>query len=47
MRDDAPELDHIVPLACGGAHTYQNTQCTCRECNGRKGATILGQLRLL
>jgi 5-methylcytosine-specific restriction endonuclease McrA len=32
----APELDHVVPLSKGGAHTYDNTQCSCRECNQRK-----------
>lgn len=36
--DDAPELDHIVPLAKGGAHSYANTQCLCRRCNLLKGA---------
>lgn len=46
MRPNAPELDHIVPLALGGAHTYTNTQCACRSCNGSKGATIAGQFRL-
>jgi 5-methylcytosine-specific restriction endonuclease McrA len=40
----SPELDHIVPLSRGGPHTYANTQCACRECNGNKGATIMGQL---
>lgn len=34
---DAPELDHIVALAAGGAHTRDNTQCACRRCNGLKG----------
>lgn len=34
--DDAPELDHIVPLAKGGAHTYGNVQLLCRTCNGLK-----------
>lgn len=29
----APELDHIIPLAAGGEHTYRNTQCACRRCN--------------
>lgn len=43
----APELDHIVPLAKGGEHTYANTACACRECNGTKGATIYGQPNLL
>lgn len=37
----APELDHITPLALGGHHTYANTQCTCRACNGAKGATVV------
>jgi len=43
----APELDHIVPLARGGEHSYRNTQCACRKCNGAKGATTYGQLPLL
>lgn len=45
-HDRAPELDHIIPLALGGAHSYANTQCACRRCNGAKGATARGQLRL-
>lgn len=32
----APELDHIVPISKGGAHSYANTQCLCRSCNGLK-----------
>ena len=43
---DAPELDHIVTLADGGAHTYANTACSHRKCNHAKGARSLGQLRL-
>lgn len=35
--DNAPELDHIVPLAAGGEHTPENTQCLCRVCNSIKG----------
>lgn len=42
----APELDHIVALALGGSHTYANVRCSCRACNGRKGAAALGQLPL-
>lgn len=38
--DDAPELDHVIPLAKGGEHTYANTQCACRKCNGLKGDEI-------
>ena len=45
-RDDAPELDHIIPWAQGGEHSYRNTQLACRKCNEEKGALELGQLRL-
>ena len=37
-HDDAPEVDHIVPLSKGGRHVYSNLQCACRACNRRKGA---------
>ena len=45
-RDDAPELDHIIPLAQGGEHSKRNTQCACRKCNQKKGSTLRGQLLL-
>ena len=28
-----PTLDHILPMALGGGHTYSNVQCACFECN--------------
>lgn len=31
--NNAPQLDHIVPLSRGGAHSKENTQCACRSCN--------------
>lgn len=31
-----PNLDHIIPLSKGGAHTRLNTQCTHRQCNAKK-----------
>lgn len=37
--DRAPELDHIMPLSLGGAHSYMNTQCLCRKCNAAKSDT--------
>ena len=46
MRDDAPELDHIIPWAQGGEHSYRNTQCACRKCNEDKGAAERGQLKM-
>ena len=45
-RDDAPELDHIIPWAQGGEHSYRNTQCACRKCNSDKGSQERGQLRM-
>jgi len=42
-HDAAPELDHIIPLSRGGEHSYANTACACRKCNGKKGATVVGQ----
>lgn len=46
-HDQAPELDHIIPLAAGGQHTRINTACACRKCNITKGAKPLGQMRLV
>lgn len=43
---NAPELDHVVPLAAGGAHTWGNVKCACRKCNGSKASRPLGQLGL-
>lgn len=45
--DDAPELDHILPLSKGGAHSYLNTQCACRQCNIGKADRPLGQMLLI
>lgn len=42
--DNAPELDHIIPISKGGEHSYRNTQCSCRKCNREKSDTPRGQL---
>lgn len=44
--DRAPEVDHIIPLARGGEHSYRNTQCACRRCNLAKSSQPMGQMRL-
>lgn len=45
--NQAPELDHRIPMAVGGGHLWGNVQCACRACNGRKGGTLVrGQLSL-
>lgn len=46
LNDRAPEVDHIVPIARGGEHSYRNTQCACRKCNLAKADRPKGQMRL-
>jgi hypothetical protein len=44
------EHDHIVPLSWGvpgKGNTFDNSQCLCRRCNGRKSNKAGGQLRLV
>lgn len=33
---DYPTLDHKIPLAKGGPHSWSNVQCACGECNSIK-----------
>jgi 5-methylcytosine-specific restriction endonuclease McrA len=47
QHDDAPELDHIIPLSKGGEHSYRNTQCACRKCNAEKSDKPMGQMLLI
>jgi 5-methylcytosine-specific restriction endonuclease McrA len=35
---ESATLDHIIPLAVGGEHVWQNVQCAHFRCNGSKGA---------
>lgn len=45
--DRAPELDHRIPMALGGSHTWDNVQCSCRACNIQKGSKrAYGQINL-
>lgn len=37
-------VDHILPLARGGLHSYANVQLAHRLCNARKGAQLIGGL---
>ena len=46
-KDNAPEIDHIVPLARGGKHEWSNLQCACRACNSEKSdGPPVGQIGL-
>lgn len=44
-EDNAPEIDHIVPLSRGGAHTKDNVRCCCRACNIAKTNMTLKEMR--
>ena len=46
-HDLYPHLDHIIPLARGGDHTWANVQLLCRACNIAKGMTIANEQLLL
>jgi hypothetical protein len=37
----APEIDHILPISCGGAHIEDNLQILCKGCNLKKGNRLL------
>ena len=34
---EAPQIEHMIPLAGGGTHTPDNVVPACAACNGRKG----------
>ena len=47
LFENAPVLDHILPVSHGGAHTMANTQCLCWKCNGFKKDRIDREPRLV
>jgi len=40
ITSKANEMDHVVPLALGGAHSLANVRPACSSCNRIKGARI-------
>ena len=38
LQEAKPTIDHIVPLAAGGAHMMTNLQLMCKSCNSSKGS---------
>lgn len=38
--DNAPEVDHVIPLSKGGLHIESNLRCACRKCNALKSDQI-------
>ena len=45
-RSPAESLDHVVPKARGGKHTWENVVACCRRCNVRKGSRLPEQAGL-
>lgn len=39
---DYPSIDHIIPLAKGGTHSWDNVQLAHFACNSAKGASLCG-----
>jgi 5-methylcytosine-specific restriction endonuclease McrA len=38
--DSKWEVDHVMPISRGGAHSYANVQLTHRRCNRQKHASV-------
>ena len=43
-EQNAPEVDHVIPLARGGAHNERNLKCICRQCNQQKSDRMLWEI---
>ena len=41
MGNTYPTRDHVIPLAKGGAHSWDNVKLACFLCNARKGEKLL------
>lgn len=45
-KRESPSVDHLVPLSCGGTHTWGNVALAHRHCNAVRGIGGTVQLRL-
>jgi 5-methylcytosine-specific restriction endonuclease McrA len=43
----AENIDHVIPRAKGGTHTWENVVASCRPCNARKGDSLLEHTNLV
>lgn len=46
LGPDYPTLDHIIPLAKGGTHTWDNVQCACAMCNSYKRDLLAAEMEV-
>ncbi len=40
VGDSYPTIDHVIPLAKGGTHTWDNVRLACRRCNSEKRDSV-------
>ena len=40
IGDSYPTIDHVIPLAKGGTHTWDNVRLACRRCNSEKRDSV-------
>ena len=38
-----PTIEHVMPIARGGTHSWDNVKVACRECNTRKSTTLIDE----
>lgn len=43
----AENIDHVIPRAKGGEHTWENVVASCKPCNARKGDQLLETTNLV
>lgn len=46
LSADEIQLEHVVPLSRGGAHSADNLRVSCDPCNRRKGTKLLEEMGL-
>lgn len=39
-HDNAPSIDHLIPVSMGGTHTWDNVKLAHRKCNSAKGNNL-------
>jgi 5-methylcytosine-specific restriction endonuclease McrA len=44
---NAENIDHVIPKAQGGTHTWENVVASCRRCNTKKGGRTPDQAGLV
>lgn len=46
-QDNEATLEHVIPMAIGGGHTWENCRVACRYCNTQKGTKLMDGKQLM